>query len=165
MKKVMVLVAVIAMALVSQAASVAWKFNTNAATWNGYTVYAVSSLSAFSDVSEIESAMLSSTSKGTIAGTRSYVASGTVTGDWAAGESVPFYYVVVNTDESAYWTSAQQTATAVTTGTPTVSVMSPANGGALLSTAGTSFSSVPEPTTAALLLLGLGALALKRKIA
>ena len=168
MKKLIIIAAALVMGFASQAASIKWTFNTNAATWNGYTVYAVSALSDFADVAAVEAAMISEGASGTISGSRSYFATGSGEGNWAAGESVPFYYVVVDKAGENYWTTGQQTATAVTTGTPAASTFAAKDGGALLSTPGKSFGGpgpdpTPEPTSGLLLLLGVAGLTLRRK--
>lgn len=163
MKRLIVALSGLAIAMSANAASIKWTFNTNAATWNGYSVYAVSALSDFASVSDVESAMVGAGSAATISGSRSYFATANYTGDWAAGESVSFYYVIVDKEAKNYWTSDLQSATAVTTGTPTASTFAAASGGALLSTPGTAFGSVPEPTSGLLMLLGVAGLALRRR--
>ena len=165
MKKIIIALAGLAIAMSANAATIKWTFYTNAATWNGYSVYAVSALSEFTSVSDIESAMVGAGSAATITGSRSYSATANYTGSWSAGESVSFYYVIVDKEAEKYWTSGLQSATAVTTGTPTASTFAAADGAALLSTAGTAFagSPVPEPTSGLLMLLGVAGLALRRR--
>lgn len=167
MKKILFIVAILAVGFSAQAAAISWKFNTNANTWNGYTVYAVSSVaSSYESVDAVKSSLLSSGSYATITGTRSYVASGSAeNSSWTDGQSISYYYVIVDKDEKNFWTSGAQTANAATTGTPTASVFSAADGAALLSTAGTAFAGgpVPEPTSGLLMLIGVAGLALRRR--
>ena len=165
MKKIILLAVVVALGCSTQAASISWKFNTNKNTWNDYTVYAVSSVaSSYDSVDAVKADLLSENSYGKITGTRSFGASGGAeNASWTDGQSISFYYVIVDKDEKNFWTSEKQTANAATTGTPTAGVFPAASGGALLSTPGTAFGAVPEPTSGLLLLLGVAGLALKRK--
>ena len=169
MKKIMIAAIALAMGVSANAASIAWKFNTNAATWNGYTVYAISAVSDFENVDAIKAVMLDAGSSATIAGSRSYVAAGgSANSSWKDGDTINFYYAIVDKAGENYWVTGQQTATAAGTGTPTASIVPAATGAALLSTPGKSFGGpgpdpTPEPTSGLLLLLGVAGLALRRK--
>ena len=169
MKKIMIAAIALAMGVSANAASIAWKFNTNANTWNGYTVYAISALSDFKSVAEIEAVMLDNQSKGAISGTRSFGASGIAANSaWTDGQSINYYYAIVDKAGENYWVTGQQTATAAGTGTPTASIVPAATGAALLSTPGKAFGGpgpvpTPEPTSGLLLILGVAGLALRRK--
>ena len=165
MKKIMMIIAAFAIAGSLKAASVNWTFSASGTNFGDYAVYLTSVGSGFESVADIEASMIGTGAKGTtVAGSRTSSATGTITG-LTAEKTYDFFYVAVKGDD--YWVSSAQT---VTTGAESAgaaaSTFSAANGKTLLSGAATgSFSSVPEPTSGLLLLLGMAGLALKRKVA
>ena len=170
MKKLMMVAAVALAAAFANAASIDWKFSTSK-DYAGYNVYICSELAkgGFTDVADIQSHLLGvDGNKGTISGTRTALASGSVGGlTDAPGTMVDFYYVIVGTDATAgYWTLAS-TAEAYTTATSyQKSEIAAATANAILGGAATKWASaVPEPTRGLLLLLCMAGLALKRKVA
>ena len=172
MKKIMVLAVAAVAACVANASSVKWKF-ASANTYAGYDVYLVAALAdgGFKDVADVQShALGSSGNTGAItAGRTSATASGTVGGLTAAeGDTVNFYYVIVNpndTSNAGYWTMASSATAYETSATHTDSSIGSSAANALLATTPTKWATggVPEPTSGLLLLVGGAMLALRRK--
>ena len=177
MKKLMIAAAVVALAAVSQAASINWKVTTpgEGATYKDYKVYICEALAdgGFKNEAEISSYLLGDVvNTGTIKNNRGDgSSSGSLTGldDGKAGQMQNFYAVIVAADGSGYWT---------TTGSAEIYTSSTehtdynANINNVLAGAKTDWSTgpvppgpepVPEPTSAMLLLLGVAGLALRRK--
>ena len=173
MKKLIVLTLAVAAAVVANASSVDWKFSTSS-TYKNYDVYIVSSITegGFTQLSDITDNLLGTAGNtGTITGSRTYLAQGTVRGLTAAEKStVNFYYVIVNpNDATGYWTMASS-GQAYETATDAVgSTIPAADANALLATAKTAWATggstdpTPEPTSGLLLLVGAGILGLRRK--
>ena len=176
MKKLIVLTLAVAAAVVANATSVDWKFSTSS-TYKDYNVYIVSAITegGFTKLSDITDNLLGTAGNtGTITGSRTYGAQGTVRGLTAAEKSdVNFYYVIVNPDDATgYWTMASS-GQAYDTATDAVgSAIPAADANALLATTKTAWATggggggeggVPEPTSGLLLLVGGGMLALRRK--
>ena len=167
MKKLTLMIGVIALAMGVQAAAVDWKVSGTSATEN-YNVYLLASIAdSYESVADIANAALIS---GTItkAG-RTYDAKGTAVSEaitkdsmkevyWVIvdGSGSPTTYNYVKTDMSSfvYDTDNQESAPG-TFGSVTAADM-------LAGTSG-SFGAVPEPTSGLLVLLGMAGLALKRK--
>ena len=172
MKKLVVVTLVLAMAVVANASSVAWKFSTSS-TYKDYTVYICSELASggFKDVADIQSHLLGTEgNSGTITGSRTYLAQGAAGGLSAnPGDTVNFYYVIVNpNDATGYWTLASSGEAYTTSSTHTDSAIPASDANALLATTKTAWATggggdVPEPTSGLLLLVGGAMLALRRK--
>ena len=181
MKKLMLAFAAIAMSVAAQAAAVKWTTSTalytgnSTDTFNG-TVYLVDSATIS------QSAMLTAFIGGTLDVTAYDVASATATAgkitatvlspvttaagaEYGAG-SVAFYMVAIDGDN--IFISDTKSAALSTIGTTSVGFALKAQSTAAASDA-TSFTSagwytaVPEPTSGLLMLVGLGALALRRR--
>ena len=168
MKKIMLALCAAVIATAVNAASVSWAYNATGKTWDGYTVYLTTTAGTFDSVDAIKEKLLSTSnaSGALIAGSRNSLASGTITG-LAETTSYDFFFTVVNEATGDYWVSTAQkvTTNAESAGAATAS-FSAANGASLLKGTPTGkFSSVPEPTSGLLLLLGMAGLALKRKVA
>ena len=169
MKKLIIMLGAVAVAIGVQAASVDWKVAGTSAS-NGYSVYLLTELaSSYKDVSALASAAVAS---GTIAKNgRDYYASGTaksaaITSDsmkeayWAivtSADASSFNYVKADLSAMVYNPDNQESSPG------TFNSVSAAN-----MLAGTSMnfggsSPVPEPTSGLLMLLGVAGLALKRK--
>ena len=173
MKKLIVLTLAVVATVVANATSVDWKFSTSA-DYKNYNVYIVSAITdgGFTKLSDITDNLLGTAGNtGTITGSRTYGAQGSVAGLTATEKSdVNFYYEIVNpNDATGYWTMASS-GQAYDTATDAVgSTIPAATANALLATTKTAWATgggeggVPEPTSGLLLLVGAGMLALRRK--
>lgn len=173
MKKIMIAVAAMAMAVAANAASVNWQVS-GSSSQVGYTAYLVAGdvVSSWESLADVQAAAIAS---GAIAQDgRNYRVKGTAT-DASLTKSSNFYYVIVNADASKYAVSGAYAGSDYvydTTATPPESA--PAVGPNFAANNAT-FSDwakadgptgdVPEPTSGLLLLVGAAALALKRKVA
>ena len=173
----MIAAAVVALAAVSQAASISWKVTMpgKGPTYKDYKVYICETLAdgGFKSEAEISSYLL-----GDDGNTASVVnnrgdgsAMSAVTGldNAKSGQMQDFYAVIVAADGSGYWTTSGS-AEIYTTGTTHTDYNQ--NITDVLAGAKTEWSTgpvppgpepVPEPTSAMLLLLGVAGLALRRK--
>lgn len=166
MKKFLLITAVIAMAGLVQAATVQWKVN-GTADISGQTVYLVLAGDVPASISSLDDIINASFDNGVITKySRAYYASGTVETTVAAGATSSYTIYFIDTESNSYLAAGTGSVTAygesdpqvVATGaTPTYT----APGGA----GWVSLGAVPEPTTIALLALGLAAVGLKRKVA
>lgn len=175
MKKLVVIAAVAFAAISSQAASIAWKISDSKATDSvGNLVYLVTSAGTFKNAGELmASALAVSSADGSVnngiigAGARGgeLLDAGSANDSWTDGQNVKFYYAVLDSSSletaTGYWISAEQTAVAAATGSPTKSELKTL--GTLTSGTMTKFESAPEPTSGLLLLLGVAGLALRRR--
>ena len=177
MKKVVILAMAAVMACVVNASSVSWSF-TSANTYANYNVYLVTELASggFEDVADIQSyALGSSGNSGTLAaGRKAATVAGSASGLSAAeGDTVDFYYVIVNPNDTSagYWTLASSATAYETSATHTDSAIGATDANALLSSAATAWKTsgggesggTPEPTSGLLMLVGGAMLALRRK--
>lgn len=167
MKKLITIITCAFSLCVANAASVDWKV-TGTSAQKGYSVYVLTSLaSEYASADEIATAAISN---GTIAKSGMTYTTGTkyITNDAVTKDSMKnaylvlikdatdteYTYMAVDLSSSVYDTQAQET----TPGAFSTSVNNLVSGGTTAS-----FSSVPEPTSGLLLLLGMAGLALRRK--
>ena len=172
MKKIMIAVAAMAMAVAANAASVNWQV-TGSASQVGYTAYVMTGdvVSSWESLADIQAAAVDS---GAIAkiNARNYGVSGTA--DAAAlTKSSNFYYIIVNADASQYAVSGafagadyvyDTTATppeSAPTTPPTFAAKDAVFGD--WAKADTPTTDVPEPTSGLLLLVGAAAMAFRRR--
>ena len=174
MKKIMIAVAAMAMAVAANAASVNWQVSA-ATSQVGYTAYLMAGdvVSSWESVADVQAAAIDSGAIAKISA-RAAGASGSAT-DAALTKSSNFYYIIVNADASQYTVSgAFSGADYVYDKTATPPESAPATSPTFAANNAT-FSDwakadgptgdVPEPTSGLLLLVGAAALALKRKVA
>lgn len=164
MKKIM-LIAAVAMAVVSaKAASVDWKV-AGSSDVKGYTVYLLTSIDTYESVSALASASVGSAvmsgSRSVSAGATSTAAAITTTSMKEAyfaivsGDSATTFQYV-KTDLSAYvYDSDNQEPSPGSFGDVSYTTLAAGSTG--------TFGNVPEPTSGLLMLLGIAGLALKRK--
>lgn len=167
MKKIMIMLVAIAVAVGVKAASVDWKVAGTSAT-NGYSVYLLTGLaSSYESASALASDAVAS---GVIAKNgRDYYVSGTTTSAaitstsmkdayWvivASGDSVSSYnYVKVDMSGSVYDADNQESSPG------SFNSVTAAN---MLAGTSANFVSVPEPTSGLLMLIGIAGLALRRR--
>ena len=185
MKKLVIVATVAFAALCTQAAQFKWsalqvKDGYNSGT-EGYTAANLSGVTAYliisSELSQSDfiagakdktytSANISSVAASSKALARGNIASTTF--DYATavatGSKETAYFVVFNSDGSAFYTSAEAQATVIETGSGTFSFGNQASGSATLGTGSAgSWTAVPEPTSGLLMLLGMAGLALRRR--
>ena len=165
MKKLVVILGLVAMVGVAQAACFNWVFAATSAE-KGKTAYvfngsAFSKDMVFASLDEItgNSAVIS---QGVFAGKRSVSAFGGVNDDSVKfGSDYTYFYVVA--DESQFYVSDLLTASSASIfeeGSASPGELEFSNKNITYK----DYSAVPEPTTAALLALGLAAFGLKRKV-
>ena len=180
MKKIVIALGAIAVAICSQAASVKWNVTGVSAdpagtAWTGYklylcdaSVYTASALAADLSAGKFDAlstssfvqATASTIQQGTTAAAK--IAATYTGGDYTAGTAYTFYTLVLNAegDAATYFTiSADVSATAPTAGTLNMTFGNLSSGAQTAWTA----TAVPEPTSGLLLVLGMAGLALKRK--
>lgn len=151
MKKLMILVAAIALAFASQAASFKWSaVNLYAANGSDKFVGTVTLYAVIDGVDTVVSTVTSSETGKVAATTFS-------SDDLLAGTYYDFFFTYEDANKSFTSTTknvlAQSTSTAnITFGNMTTATQDPGN-----------WQSIPEPTSGLLLLLGMAGLALKRK--
>lgn len=174
MKKLMIVLAAIAMASATQAASVAWKLTTGGTTYSGMNVYAFTA----ADLTEITAlaACKSTTASdwttffakgdaGVNSGSGTRLGSQGSTDGIAGGDALTFVIVDGAVAEgSNYYVFNSTTIPAANVYEPpaTGTQWQPKANDLSLAGSGT-FTAVPEPTSGILMLVGLGALALKRR--
>ncbi len=176
MKKLLILAAALVMGASLNAAAFTWKFTSNAGD-AGSTVYVYTgvettfaNLAAITDYAATGEAILTTSGRAT-------AASSTAKSSAITKTSADFYFVVVNSEGTGYWLSDKQNALLGNNdGTKDLGYVYDAdalesqNGTLTFNTSKaalsyTAFAPVPEPTSGLLLLLGMGALALRRKCA
>ena len=174
MKKILLIAAVAAVASLAQSATVKWMVNGTSAS-DGQTVYLVLTSEIPSEVKELSDITGKAFANGTIAsmGRGKYGVSGTATSDkFTAGQTYEYtiFFVDSSTTPNKYLNGGTGSVSAygetdnpvdATTATSTY-VADRANWTAVT---GGGQDPIPEPTTVALLALGLAAVGLKRKVA
>ena len=167
MKKLIAIIALAACASMANAACVSWKITGTAAD-NGASVYIILGATAattFADVDAVKTAAVGGASQGTVAKkSGKYQVAGTLNDAAFTTTNNKFYYVLVSSDEKSFYISPVQTAEAAN-----IYNEGETAGTALSATLASSYSDftggspVPEPTSGMMLILGVAALALKRK--
>lgn len=170
MKKLILAVAIVCVAAVSNAAAVSWSItgvtdspaNAKAAGWVAYFMDG-STYSAFSALSADQVgayAAANYTYVATSVNARGVVSAGATSGSYSGGDSVSAYIVIFDSSDAAsaeyYAVTALDTKTVPGSGNLQFTK-------AMSDTAGWTTTAVPEPTSGLLLLLGMAGLALKRK--
>ena len=168
MRKLMLLIAVAGLAFAGQAMSVDWKYDATSADVGKmvYVMLGSTPQTSWESIAAVEAAALSS---GEIKKkVNKYNATGGITDDAITKSSADLYFVIVSADKSTfdvtesadftskvYDTNNQEStpgqSTAITSSTTRVASGASFGGG------------VPEPTSGILMLVGLGALALRRR--
>ena len=167
MKKLMLLIAVAGLAFAGQAMTVDWQYNATSADV-GKTVYVMlgsSPQTTWASLAAIEDAALGS---GEIKKkVNKYNAAGQVADAGITKTSADLYYVIVSADKSTFDVTTSQDFTAKVYD-PNNQESTPGNSTAIssataMAATGQSYSGVPEPTSGMLMIVGLGALALRRR--
>ena len=169
----MIALAAVAMAAGVQAASVKWKVTGDSNVLD-LTVYACDTElvpAAIASASDISGYLVgTSGNTGTMAGSRTVLAEGVATGlsDDLAGQAKAMTFIIVNSDQTGYWTATGSGEIYTTSTEPTVAEVTMKNmtaGNMTLFTGGPGPGPgpVPEPTSGLLLLLGVAGLSLRRK--
>ena len=174
MKKLMVALAAVALATVTQAASIDWTvtvasgLSSTDPAYAGYTVYLCESIAAdgFKSEADIADYLYGTTDNSGVTakkGSRSpykYQAGATAGGISDADVGMQTVYVViVSKDGKGYWTMSTEGEVYTTAEKPVEAAFSAET---LITTPYTAWA-VPEPTSGLLLLLGVAGLALRRK--
>ena len=183
MKKLMFALVALTTAFAAQAASINWQFTSSVTTadkWDGYTVYlfdtATFTAGQDKDTSAINQGLLASA----LDSSALYYASGSgntqmyKTGissteiatrqvDGLSGASLNYTMVLVNSDQSSYQLLASGTANTYDPETQSATTATKTMTMANIAKADTYTVNVPEPTSGLLMLVGLGALALRRR--
>ena len=176
MKKLMIALTAVAMAVCTQAASMDWSIQVASLTkvdaaYEGYNVYLCESLAADGFESEADianylygtSGNSGTTAKKTTRSPYKYMADGTAKGISADDEGMQTVYaVIVSKDGEGYWTMQGSGEVYTTATEPKAATFDAAE---LIKGNYTKWNTgdVPEPTSGLLLLLGVAGLALRRK--
>ena len=164
MKKLMIMLGALAIAMGVQAASVSWKVS-GASDWKSGTVYAITGYSSADVIAYFESTTASDWAKAVDGAANNTITSrGAATGLSAdVGSSIVFAFV--SSDGIAAgntWAVSTDVSTSGYTYTPPATKPGDLTFSYDAAKTGT-FTAVPEPTSGLLLLLGMAGLALKRK--
>lgn len=168
MKKLMVLAAVACAALFANAASANWQITATTAQVN-YQIYLVGAISdawtSVSDLAADAAAFGTAGTSGTIAknGRLTY-ASATLASDNISKTSADVFFVIVSGSDATDYSYVKADLSAfVYEGVETPSGKYTSTANDLLAGTQGSFGSIPEPTGATLVLLGVAGLALRRR--
>ena len=182
MKKLMIVLAAVAVAAVAQAASIdwsisnsAWKLSDDSNAASGTTVYLINGKTSLDVIAAAVADSTVSTSLDWVYGsaatdnTRGRVSLTTTTSDsLTRGTDYDFSILVIDTtvaDDPKYMVSKTSTQTAYLNGTDEALgvTFAASSFGANALTGGWTSASVPEPTSGLLMLLGMAGLALRRR--
>ena len=167
MKKLMILASVVCATLFANAASVDWQIGGSAATDN-YKIYLVGAISdTWTSVADIavDAAKYGAGTSGTIVKNgRTYYVNASASIDSISKTSADVFFVIVSGEDASeyYYVKADLTAL-VYEGTDSSPGKYLTWADTLLAGTQGSFQSIPEPTGAMLVLLGVAGLALRRK--
>ena len=180
MKKLMVILVAVAMAMATQAATFSWKTTSTGKLYGAGSTTLLASGTAylFDSATVSQQALLTAVLAGTDISTLSYASSADVAAGaianttfdvpagYDAGDSFSGYLAVI--DGSNVFISDTKSATAPSTGNAAMSfsVKASSQAAAMTSTSFTSagwYAAVPEPTSGLLMLVGLAGLALRRR--
>ena len=168
MKKIILAVAIVCAAAMSQAASVKWQA-TAAKTYDGQNLYLLTSIATTYD--SLEKFEASAIDFGTVSKVAaSYKVSAKLTENEAITKTSNFYLAVVDGNTIHYLdvtSSLQPLVYAPPESSPGTASIAFADvaGAATTATIGGGPEPIPEPTSAMLLLLGMAGLALRRRLA
>ena len=168
MKKLMVLAAVACAALFANAASADWKVSGSAATVN-YQVYLVGAISdAWTSVSDLAADAAAYGATGTsgviVKSGRVYGVAGSLSSDNIGKTSADVFFVIVSGSDATDYNYVKADLSAfVYEGAESSPGTYTASAADLLAGTQGSFGSIPEPTGATLVLLGVAGLALRRR--
>ena len=167
MKKLMILLAAVAMAGATQAAVFSWKLSTGS-TYASMNVYAISGassdsiLAAFSSTTESDWSAAVSGITAVTAGTGSRGVASASIADVSDGDKIVFAIIDGSiADGNKYYVTSEYTIPSGATFTPPDSHAATSLS-VNLAGSGT-FTAVPEPTSGLLMLLGMAGLALRRR--
>ena len=189
MKKLMIALAVVAMAACSQAAQIKWQLTANGsgsspatpAALNGAAIYLIAAADMQDNWASIDAIAEAASDQSTLAIANKQASSAQKlykSADLAIGDTLDYYLLVVDAANSKYYATGKITSKAAVadgvndkdpeTGAlipaATASVLATAVGGDLADSSKWSpVGDVPEPTSAMLILLGVAGLALRRR--